>query len=965
MSRTINQNTEPLFIFDMPDDETLSQVISVKGEKGERGDPTKLSQLENDEGFIDNTVDNLTNYYDKTTTDDKLGQKLDKTTFNSYEIPSDFFTGGDIISGTGTNISLLNTAEAVFKSIIFYGDTNQNGTPSANSPVDIDIVTGSQTIIVTGDVSSTYSLDLGDIDLCELGEYRDRIYNDGQNWYLHRETGHAVIDSLGDGSNYSIDSSSTNTTRVLISQCLGDQACYSPTAARAASLCNHFVYNTMWNVDTSAFFTDTNADLTKNGLCFRADKTIIGTSSTEVEAWLNANPIDVRFVLASPVDTLITDKALISQLNAIRNAKSQNGTTIITTSGSLPVVLSVEAFKNTWGGTTNGTENALDLKANIYDLSQRARCFDSVAEMKDANLNSGEYAVTAGYYAANDGGGALYKIRVASDEDVEDEAFIISLSDNTLNAELIVQDNKVSICQIGGRSQAKDGTKYDIASIITKYINYRASSAGALRLYIPSGVYHSSPLTIICEDGLDIIGDPHFNLHTEAGTIISAFENNQDYIWTFGDDSGATQCSNLHLSGLMFTTAEYVYNNTVNKFKESSIKLINDYCVKIVKTQFSKIEDVAFQHINGTGLVYRECWEVSNVRLNFRDIYNPNKGAFVFENKITSGCNTMYFDWLQFEQIIGHAMYSEYDANVQQLHFDNITFEDYTVSRTGVIYTNLPSDSYSDDAAIHYAMIYLEGGNFKSVTIDSLVVNNMGTRFTTFDNTNHCFDTILNMNRSWSYADVTIGAFTVVGQNKDNFVIRGNNITNFYDKTKIAINNFSNASQLYDWIFDVKRFPHIKCGGDLKATITGGSSVLTGNNGVIPCGAIAAYELVPKRQVNSLKSYITGDKAVLNGANLAAEVYDDSNSLQFALTRKTGGFIRAKIPDGLLFRLYIGNISGSSPSFYKIFPLTGTGKYEYYELDFSDSSWYLGCPCFLSKAANSTADNMMVDFISI
>lgn len=52
----INQNTEPLFIFDMPDDEVLSQTISVQGEKGERGDPTKTSQLINDSDYTTNAA---------------------------------------------------------------------------------------------------------------------------------------------------------------------------------------------------------------------------------------------------------------------------------------------------------------------------------------------------------------------------------------------------------------------------------------------------------------------------------------------------------------------------------------------------------------------------------------------------------------------------------------------------------------------------------------------------------------------------------------------------------------------------------------------------------------------------------------------------------------------------------------------------------------------------------------------
>ena len=56
MSQDINQNVEPTFIFEMPDDELLANTISVQGEKGERGDPTKTSQLTNDSDFTTNAA---------------------------------------------------------------------------------------------------------------------------------------------------------------------------------------------------------------------------------------------------------------------------------------------------------------------------------------------------------------------------------------------------------------------------------------------------------------------------------------------------------------------------------------------------------------------------------------------------------------------------------------------------------------------------------------------------------------------------------------------------------------------------------------------------------------------------------------------------------------------------------------------------------------------------------------------
>ena len=49
--------------------------------------------------------------------------------------------------------------------------------------------------------------------------------------------------------------------------------------------------------------------------------------------------------LATPIETPITDETLISQLNAWYNAHSNNGTTIITSNGNLPMIIKVRALK--------------------------------------------------------------------------------------------------------------------------------------------------------------------------------------------------------------------------------------------------------------------------------------------------------------------------------------------------------------------------------------------------------------------------------------------------------------------------------------------------------------------------------------------------------------------------------------------------------------------------------------------
>ena len=115
--------------------------------------------------------------------------------------------------------------------------------------------------------------------------------------------------------------------------------------------------------------------------------------------------------------------------------------------------------------------------------------YDTVADMKSAtNLIDGSYARTLGYYAKNDGGEALFKIRTISNDDVVDETLIYEMDgDNNLVAELIIDDS-MNVKQFGIKS---DGTTDN-----TTKMN-RVLSLGRNTLYFPDGTYlFNSILTI-------------------------------------------------------------------------------------------------------------------------------------------------------------------------------------------------------------------------------------------------------------------------------------------------------------------------------------------------------------------------------------------------------------------------------------------------------------------------------------
>ena len=81
--------------------------------------------------------------------------------------------------------------------------------------------------------------------------------------------------------------------------------------------------------------------------------------------------------------------------------------------------------------------------------------FNNIEEMQEStNIVDGSFLKTFGFYSVNDGGGANYKARIKTTEDVIDNMTLFALNDQTLVAELIIE-NSMNFKQIGGKG---DGT---------------------------------------------------------------------------------------------------------------------------------------------------------------------------------------------------------------------------------------------------------------------------------------------------------------------------------------------------------------------------------------------------------------------------------------------------------------------------------------------------------------------------
>lgn len=137
--------------------------------------------------------------------------------------------------------------------------------------------------------------------------------------------------------------------------------------------------------------------------------------------------------------------------------------------------------------TSDGTLQEL---IDNYLQPNVAWTFNSVSEMKlSENLVDGTFAQTYGFYSYNDGGGAKYKIRTKTNDDTIDEMFLFALADNTLVAELVIED-VLHTKQIGLKG---DGTTDETAKLNTFF----EKSLSCNKRVVDKGIYLTTGIVYI------------------------------------------------------------------------------------------------------------------------------------------------------------------------------------------------------------------------------------------------------------------------------------------------------------------------------------------------------------------------------------------------------------------------------------------------------------------------------------
>ena len=181
--------------------------------------------------------------------------------------------------------------------------------------------------------SQTYTLHLGDLELAKIGTYQDYIYYDNGKWY--KTNGIQTLDKNHVVN--SINSTAEITDYVRIQIRLNGDTISSPNG-----LCNYFTMLASWSGQSNHFYC-------QSTLCylFIAKSLLTSYDVAGVKTYINTlNDFEIKYILATASTTEITNETLLSDLEYIRtHSMSYSGTTNISISGNLPVIISASALK--------------------------------------------------------------------------------------------------------------------------------------------------------------------------------------------------------------------------------------------------------------------------------------------------------------------------------------------------------------------------------------------------------------------------------------------------------------------------------------------------------------------------------------------------------------------------------------------------------------------------------------------
>ena len=211
----------------------------------------------------------------------------------------------------------------------YYGNTIQNGTPTPEAPVEIQTISGNNTFTIN---NNSYRVDLGNIELCKIGNYQDKLYYDSGKWYIEKNIGKVVYNGT---ENWYFTSNCCFTNNIE------DTVKRPPNNnTKANIICDHYQLDTLANCYNNV--TDKRISVNNGGYLYIYDTSFIGANA--IKTWLTTNNVTVYYALATPTTTEITNTNLISQLNNLYEFYVQSNIVSISNNSEIQLEVLLEYY---------------------------------------------------------------------------------------------------------------------------------------------------------------------------------------------------------------------------------------------------------------------------------------------------------------------------------------------------------------------------------------------------------------------------------------------------------------------------------------------------------------------------------------------------------------------------------------------------------------------------------------------
>ena len=163
--------------------------------------------------------------------------------------------------------------------------------------------------------SQSYPINLGNIELCKIYTYKDRIYPLNGKWYLNKQIGKVVLDGSESWTSRAFPNNSYLSVKMTMQ--IGANGGFSDkfiSNNRYDIVEEHLTLSSQWNE-----------------ICFAILKSRLSTPDvTGFKSWLSTNQPIVYYVLATPTTEEITESNYPTLYNQLNNIKLFEGVNHIT-----------------------------------------------------------------------------------------------------------------------------------------------------------------------------------------------------------------------------------------------------------------------------------------------------------------------------------------------------------------------------------------------------------------------------------------------------------------------------------------------------------------------------------------------------------------------------------------------------------------------------------------------------------